>query len=332
MRLDFSRIPHPPRPPPSGASSALAGGRWRRKSRHVAATFESARDLLRRVSRSFYLSLRFLPADVRGPMSLAYLLARASDTLADSATASVEERRGALAAFGAAVQGTAEGARAPTLPVADPAEAELLARTPELLAWLASVPDAERALVRRVLAVIIEGQTEDLDRTTVASADELDRYTWQVAGCVGEFWTRLCALKQANFARSGGLEPLVADGIRFGKGLQLVNILRDVPKDAALGRSYLPGVAVDAPPGEKWRAAAPWADRCAGHLDAGRTYARSVRGVRQRFVVLLPLLLGEATLALVRAAGPAAMSAPVKVPRPQVKKLALRALVAAFRG
>src|SRR3954447_22498343 len=40
--------------------------------------------LLRSVSRSFYLSLRFLPKPLRDPLSLAYLLARATDTIADT--------------------------------------------------------------------------------------------------------------------------------------------------------------------------------------------------------------------------------------------------------
>ena len=40
--------------------------------------------LLRRVSRSFYLSLAVLPPAVRPTIGLAYLLARASDTIADT--------------------------------------------------------------------------------------------------------------------------------------------------------------------------------------------------------------------------------------------------------
>jgi farnesyl-diphosphate farnesyltransferase len=40
--------------------------------------------LLRRVSRSFYLSLAVLPRAVRPTIGLAYLFARASDTIADT--------------------------------------------------------------------------------------------------------------------------------------------------------------------------------------------------------------------------------------------------------
>nr|MBR9810877.1 squalene/phytoene synthase family protein [bacterium] len=42
-----------------------------------------SRKVLKDVSRSFYLSLRFLPKGFRAPTSIGYLLARASDTIAD---------------------------------------------------------------------------------------------------------------------------------------------------------------------------------------------------------------------------------------------------------
>src|ERR1700730_4420472 len=40
--------------------------------------------LLKGVSRSFYLTLRVLPAGMRDPIGLGYLLARAADTIADT--------------------------------------------------------------------------------------------------------------------------------------------------------------------------------------------------------------------------------------------------------
>src|SRR5215470_6678891 len=52
--------------------------------------------LLRDVSRSFYLTLRVLPEAVRGQIGLAYLLARASDTIADTELVSLETRLQAL--------------------------------------------------------------------------------------------------------------------------------------------------------------------------------------------------------------------------------------------
>ncbi|OHE78721.1 MAG: hypothetical protein A3F67_05875 [Verrucomicrobia bacterium RIFCSPHIGHO2_12_FULL_41_10] len=52
--------------------------------------------LLKRVARSFYLTICLLPKVLREPIGLAYLLARASDTIADQANLSYEEREQVL--------------------------------------------------------------------------------------------------------------------------------------------------------------------------------------------------------------------------------------------
>ena len=45
---------------------------------------ELLHDILKQVSRSFYLTLNVLPAGVRDQMGLSYLFARAADTIADT--------------------------------------------------------------------------------------------------------------------------------------------------------------------------------------------------------------------------------------------------------
>ncbi|HEV2045308.1 MAG TPA: squalene/phytoene synthase family protein, partial [Chthoniobacterales bacterium] len=48
--------------------------------------------ILRSVSRTFYLSVRISPKRLREPVALAYLLARASDTVADTTDLPAELR------------------------------------------------------------------------------------------------------------------------------------------------------------------------------------------------------------------------------------------------
>lgn len=301
-----------------------------------------ARALLQSVSRSFYLSLRFVPGPVRGALSLAYLLARATDTFADSGALAPEARLAALRAMRGTLAGEKQAREALDCGreaalaaggVADfsPGETALLQRLDEVLAWHAAMPPAERSLIDEVLGIIIGGQSDDITRTRTQNAEELESYTYQVAGCVGEFWTRLCALKLPGYALTP-MDGLLASGRAFGQGLQLINVLRDVPKDARLGRSYLPGVGPEAAPEEKWRAAQPWLARCRECLGQGRAHAAGIRGIRSRFVIWLPLLLAEATLELIEKAGPAAMAAPVKVPRARMKGLLWRAWLLALRG
>src|SRR5256885_4103837 len=67
------------------------------------------RSILSRVSRSFYLSIRLLPKKLRDPVSLGYLLARASDTIADTADILVALRMEKLQMLARAIQGEALG-------------------------------------------------------------------------------------------------------------------------------------------------------------------------------------------------------------------------------
>src|SRR4051812_14913536 len=55
--------------------------------------------ILRGVARSFYLSLALLPAEVRLQLSIAYLLARAADTIADTEVVARADRMRLLSAL-----------------------------------------------------------------------------------------------------------------------------------------------------------------------------------------------------------------------------------------
>src|SRR2546427_10732394 len=70
-------------------------------------------DLLRQVSRSFYLSLAVLPRPLREPIGLAYMLARAADTVADTRLIKCEGRLGHLETLRRAGAGGAGGVGGP---------------------------------------------------------------------------------------------------------------------------------------------------------------------------------------------------------------------------
>jgi len=298
--------------------------------------------VLRSVSRSFYLSLRFLPAPLRDPLSLAYLLARATDTIADTAEVPVEERKASLRALAGAIQGDGErdvAKLAATFSAGqrDESERKLIAELPGLLEWLDDLSAADREEVRKVLATINRGQTLDLERfgasesiKALRTADELDEYTYLVAGCVGEFWTRLCFAHLPEFSGRPEAE-MIELGVRYGRGLQLINILRDAGSDLRQGRCYFPAEELDSlgltpvetlsdpkriePILEKWRGKA-----LAG-VEAGIGYSCAIRNRRVRFATALPALIGARTLALLREAGAEALEKRVKVGRGEVRKM-----------
>jgi farnesyl-diphosphate farnesyltransferase len=205
--------------------------------------------LLKDVSRSFYLTLGVLPPKVRRQIGLAYLLARTSDTVADTELLEPGIRLHALHQYAAAIQASAAGPpdfeRFLTRQEVS-AERVLLERAAEALTCLETFNTRDQEMIREVLHVIISGQILDLERfatrrdgevRALKTAAELDDYTYRVAGCVGSFWTKICF---SHLWPEGDSSALLTKGVAFGKGLQLVNILRDLPKDLSQGRCYLP--------------------------------------------------------------------------------------------
>lgn len=306
----------------------------------LAAMNESARQqLLKGVSRSFYLSLRLLPAPMRGAASLAYLLARTSDTLADAENVPVALRLSSLEKYSRALDGAEPAPEWPASVVdalADPRERDLLKASVALFDWLARLPDAETKLVREVASVIIGGQRLDLERFGTAGAarpvaltsdEELEDYAWRVAGCVGAFWTRLGFLTMGDGFSKTPQDTLIARGIAYGKGLQLVNILRDMPADLTAGRCYLP--LADPGDAEKLQAArAGWIERARCWIDEGFSYSACLIPRRLRAASVLPAMIARETLDLLQAAGPEAMRSRIKVPRKTVYLAMLGAMIA----
>lgn len=301
--------------------------------------------VLRSVSRSFYLSLRVLPRRLRDPLSLAYLLARATDTIADTPEPPVEVRAEALRNLAGTIQGTlpretADAVRNGFAPLQrNEAERALIEALPAVLAWLDLLEERDRLGVRAVLEKINRGQTLDLERfglstspsiKALATAGDLDEYTYLVAGCVGEFWTRICFEHLPDFSERSETEML-ALGVQYGKGLQLVNILRDAGSDLRGGRCYLPAEELQSlgltpetllrDPARAETLMRPWLEKAESGVDAGIEYACAIRSGRVRFATALPALIGRRTLALLREAGPAVLERRVKVPRAEIRRM-----------
>ncbi len=323
------------------------GTSWLSRAVSGTGTSDLLTDLLRDVSRSFHLTLRLLPGAIRRPIALGYLLARATDTIADTELVPVSERLEALDRVRRRIRGESgevldlrrlAGAQEAG---ASPAERILLERIEEGISVLGGLEPQDRERVRWVLEVIAGGQQLDLQRfegagrgavVALPDAAALDDYTYRVAGCVGEFWTRMC---RARLFPGLDLDEkrLMEDGIRFGQGLQLVNILRDLPRDLKQGRCYLPAdelAGVGLRPDELLNPAnegrlAPvydrWLKRAEAHLAAGWAYTTGLpRGeVRLRIACAVPVLLGIRTLGKLKGGGVLDASRRIKVSRSEVR-------------
>ena len=332
-----------------------------------------ATDLLKATARSFYLTLRVLPARVRPQIGLAYLLARTTDTIADTEIVPPTQRLAALQQLRERILGRSSA------PLAfgelarhqgAPAEKLLLARVEDSLAALRQCSPGDQQLIHEVLTTITSGQELDLQRFAapasgfdhppdgtdtarpasaagqsriigLQTAAELEDYTYRVAGCVGEFWTKLC---RAHLFPKAPLDEkqFVADGIRFGQGLQLVNILRDLPADLKNGRCYLPLDQLTLAKLTPERLLQPeyaasflplfhaHLAQAEAHLAAGWRYTTTLPfgQFRVRLACAWPLLLGAKTLQKLRAADVAGLQRRVKVSRGEVYALLAHSLLA----
>lgn len=273
------------------------------------------------VSRSFYLTIRVLPPSVRDPIRLAYLLARAADTVADTGTSRAASRLEYLLRFRGRLD--RPGAPIPVLPhdrasIPSGPEVDLFDLLPLLFDLLDRLPVPDRQSIRRVVGTLTQGMELDIarfgaegarDPIALLAVDDLDEYVYRVAGCVGEFWTDVL------FSHTDGLDTLdrgrmVELGVRFGKALQLTNILRDAHDDLRIGRCYFPLdmlSAVGLTPGDLLdpacaprarRLLAAMVRRTLDHYEAAGQYivATPARHVRLRLSMIWPVLIGLATL------------------------------------
>jgi farnesyl-diphosphate farnesyltransferase len=301
--------------------------------------------VLRSVSRSFYLSIRFLPARLREPVALAYLLARATDSIADTTAIANAVRIETLKMLSHAIQGKASREVVVDLIASfvslqnNANEQQLLRSVPDYLGWLDTMEHADRNDIRVVLEKITAGQTLDLERfdnakeiRALATAAELDQYTYLVAGCVGEFWTRLCFRHVRNFAMRGE-DEMLALGKRYGMGLQLINVLRDAGADLRAGRCYFPEYELAAAhltaaqilsePDRFVPIYCAWLEKARGGIECGMQYSRAIQNRRVRVATVLPALIGARTLALLHQAGAGALNRTVKMPRHEVRRMML---------
>ncbi len=310
--------------------------------------------LLRDVSRSFYLTLRVLPSEVRKQIGIAYLLARAADTIADTELVPAPNRFKALRALRLQIREN------PDIPlVLDEvisqqgieAERVLLTRIDEVLAALTNQDISDQQLIIQVLMDIISGQALDVQRFGTASEDwivplsndrELEDYIYRVAGSVGEFWTKIC--REHLFPKAPIDESrFLAQAVRFGKGLQLVNILRDLPHDLRQGRCYLPAdnlAAIGLTPADLLDPANEFHLRplyneylaqAEAHLVAGWEYTNTLptNQTRLRIACAWPILIGMKTIEKLYVGNPLDPAVSLKATRGEVRWIIFKSVLLA---
>ena len=170
-------------------------------------------DEITRASKS-NLALAFvsLGRERRRDITVFYAFCRLVDDIADDPALAVEEKAQRLQTWRAALTAPAPNES----PVASPVRS-LLEKYP---------------ITPAMLAEIIDGVEMDLHITRYDTFAELREYCYRVASAVG----------LVSIEIFGYRNPACRDyAIELGLALQMTNILRDIAKDLASGRVYLPG-------------------------------------------------------------------------------------------
>ncbi|MBN2385467.1 MAG: phytoene/squalene synthase family protein [Anaerolineales bacterium] len=241
--------------------------------------------ILKETSRTFAIPISRLPARLQAAVACAYLCMRAIDEIEDHPGLDNRVKASLLEDLSLTLQASI-GARSQTeipvliRPVLSPYRHDLPEVSRRLGEWIANAP-ADIALR------IIEATAAMADRMAywarrnwqVQTEADLDGYTFSVAGAVGLL---LCDL----WAWFDNTQLDRTSAVQFGRGLQMVNIIRNREEDLARGVDYYP---------DEWTTAEMLS--CARRTLSGVSAAATGMPVRAyKSLVEIPLLLANATL------------------------------------
>ena len=217
---------------------------------HIESDIAYCLEALPKVSRTFAPTIRLLPKGLELPVTVAYLLCRVADTVEDSASLTVEEKKQMLELY--AKMFTKERPefrhrfyeQIGNLP-AQTEDEKLVHQLPVILNVFDSFSDSMRHYISKWVAEMSLGMRKYAQSarkrtfTFLKSMKDLDEYTYFVAGTVGYLLTELFSYYSRKITPpiKNKLESLAES---FGKGLQLVNIIRDMAVDLKRGQSYIP--------------------------------------------------------------------------------------------
>lgn len=203
--------------------------------------------ILQGVSRTFALTIPQLPPALRRVVGNAYLLCRIADTIEDSESLPVAEKRRYYDRFVQALNDRGSGAEfgqdlASKLEDGTlDAERDLVRNSECVLRVTHSFSTDEQRALQRCIRIMSDGMEEFQEgQFTHGLRDEahLDAYCYHVAGVVGEMLTHLfCAHSHEIAARRNELE---SRAVSFGQGLQMTNILKDIWEDRQRQVCWLP--------------------------------------------------------------------------------------------
>ena len=205
--------------------------------------------LLKENARTLYLSAKIMPRRQRQTFTVAYLLCRIADTIADTALLPLKDRIYFVQNYPNLVKTQDKELLAKytalNLSIDKKFEKEiaLLENLPLCIEAFNKLQEREKADTLEVVTSVSNAMEWDLNYFTdeefsylikaVLNDKETQNYCAAMGGAPGVFWAKLLLNGKKD-------EEFINQAKQIGTALQITNILKDTAADIAIGRIYLP--------------------------------------------------------------------------------------------
>lgn len=165
--------------------------------------------IIRKASKTFYISSLFFPKIIRHDVHILYSFLRISDDLVDS----IPPKENEFLELKSQLSDSLDNKEIDNFYVK--AFSDLTKR---------------KGIDRKVIYDYLDVQEIDLKKRSYSSYEELDRFIYGVAGVVGLMMAKVMGLKEESFPGA----------IKLASAMQNVNIIRDISEDLSASKVYLP--------------------------------------------------------------------------------------------
>lgn len=244
----------------------------------VAKLQKEAMDMLKKTSRTFYIPITFLESKLKKAVASAYLCMRAIDEIEDHESLGAQEKQELLLATSKMLKNGFDKKLYEQL--VEPFQEILPPVSLRLGDWLEICPDDLVEKVKDSTSEMAEGMAKWVCKNwQVKTKEDLDEYTYYVAGLVGVMLSDL-------WKWSADIDTDRDLAIAYGRGLQAVNILRNKDEDSERGVQFFP---------EGWTRADMF-EYAESNLAQADEYIKSIDSKSILLFCKLPLALAHKTL------------------------------------
>ena len=188
--------------------------------------------MLEQTSRTFYIPISRLEPGLREAVASGYLAMRAIDEIEDHEELADERKIELLSGVRDALRSDRPIEATGTL--LRQTDCGLPAVTTQLDDWLALCPPTAAPIVIKYTGMMSEQMAAwVVTGWNIRTEEDLDRYTYSVAGMVGEMLSEL-------WQWYDGTVSDMIKAVAFGRGLQAVNIMRNRDEDLKRGVDFFP--------------------------------------------------------------------------------------------